>query len=105
MGPAPTSRRFVPGPTPSSSIELNTQEVGSRSEAELQRDAIGQAEDVAEADDGLRDQHVLAEGAVFVVAQGDALHAAVALADATEVAGTAGDDRAERYAIALQSSR
>ncbi len=55
---------------------------------------------MAEADDGLRDEEVLGQAAVLVVAQRDAPGAAVALADAAEAAGTAGDDRAERDVVA-----
>jgi hypothetical protein len=60
----------------------------------------GKRENVAEADDGRRDEHVLRQAAVLVIAQGHALRAAVALADATKLADAAGDNRAEGHLLA-----
>ena len=101
MGPAPTSSIVVPAPTPSSSSELSTQDVGSSSDAWGSDRPFGQLEDVAHVDDRLRHDDVLAEAAVLFVAQGDALGAAVALADAAELADAAGDDGAQRDGLAL----
>src|ERR671914_335727 len=73
---------------------------GFEQRREIERDGGVELEDVAQPDDGLRHEDVLGQAAVFVVAEGDALGATVALADATETTDPTGDDRAKGNVIA-----
>ena len=68
---------------------------------DVERERVGDGEDLAAADDGGGHEQGLGEAAVDVVAEGAAVDAAVALAGLAEAAVPAGDDRADDDAVAL----